>query len=74
MKSLTVSEAKPRLGRIVDRVIREGKPAIIRRKGGLVQIARHPAPEPIPVRPPGYFKLRKAEIDRINSAEEALPE
>jgi hypothetical protein len=57
MDYLTVSSAKPKLGRLMDRVLKNGEPLIIRRGKRFVQISEYLVPEPIPRRPPGYFAI-----------------
>jgi hypothetical protein len=57
MDYLTVSSAKPKLGRLVDRVLEKGEPVIIRRGNRFVQMSEYVVPEPIPQRPPGYFAV-----------------
>jgi hypothetical protein len=68
MDYLTVSAAKPKLGRLLDRVLRRGEPVIIRRGSRFVQITEYLVPDPIPQRPPGYFAATEtpAELERIN--------
>lgn len=52
---MTVSTAKPKLGRLMDRVLKKGEPVIIRRGKRFVQLSEYVLPEPIPQRPAGYF-------------------
>ena len=68
MEYMTVSSAKPKLGRLLDRVLRRGEPVIIRRGSRFVQIIEYLVPEPIPQRPPGYFAAVEtpAELERVN--------
>lgn len=55
MEYLSVTGAKPRLGRLMDRVLKKGEPVIIRRGRRFVQLSEYVVPEPIPQRPIGYF-------------------
>jgi len=57
MDYMTVSTAKPKLGRLMDRVLKKGEPLIIRRGKRFVQITEYVVPEPIPQRPVGYFAV-----------------
>ncbi len=57
MDYLTVSAAKPKLGRLMDRVLDKGEPVIIRRGARFVQISEYIVPDPIPQRPAGYFAV-----------------
>ena len=52
--TLSLSEAKQRLGEIADRAIK-GEQIIIIRKSKLLILKELELPEPIPMRPPGYF-------------------
>ena len=56
LKALTVSQAKPRLGSLLDQTTR-GRSVYIRRKNRLFRIEPVEVPEPIPVRPVGYFQF-----------------
>ena len=56
IKGITVSEAKPRLGSLLDQVTK-GKELLIRRKQRLYRIEEVAEIDPIPVRPFGYFKF-----------------
>lgn len=53
MKTLLVSEAKAKLGRIADEAL-AGKPCLIIRKGKLLQLAAYKAEDTDPP-PPGFF-------------------
>jgi hypothetical protein len=68
MDYLTVSTAKPRLGRLLDRVLKRGDPIVIRRGNRFVQLCEYVVPEPIPQRPPGFFAVAEtpAEYERAN--------
>jgi hypothetical protein len=52
--TVSISEAKQRLGEIADRAI-EGEHIVIVRKSKLLTLKPLEMPEPIPMRPPGYF-------------------
>lgn len=68
MDYLTVSAAKPKLGRLMDRVLKKGEPVIIRRGNRFLQISEYILPEPIPQRPIGYFAVAEtpAEYERAD--------
>jgi hypothetical protein len=52
--TVSISVAKQRLGEIADRAI-EGEHVVIVRKSKLLVLKPLELPEPIPMRPPGYF-------------------
>ena len=52
--TISISEAKQRLGEIADRAI-EGEHIVIVRKSKLLVLKPLEFPEPVPMRPPGYF-------------------
>ena len=56
IKAITVSEAKPRLGSLLDQVSK-GKDLLIRRKQRLYRIEEVSEIAPIPSRPLGYFQF-----------------
>jgi hypothetical protein len=68
MDFLTVTSAKPKLGRLMDRVLKKGEPIVIRRGKRFVQLSEYVVPEPIPHRPVGYFAVEEtpAEYERAN--------
>ena len=68
MDFLTVTSAKPKLGRLMDRVLRRGEPVVIRRGKRFVQLSEYIVPEPIPQRPVGFFAVEEtpAEYERAN--------
>jgi len=68
MDYLTLSAAKPKLGRLMDRVLKKGESVVIRRGKRFVQISEYVVPEPIPQRPVGYFAVPEtpAEHERAN--------
>lgn len=53
--TISISEAKQRLGEIADRAI-EGDHIVIVRKSKLLVLKPMELPEPVPIRPPGYFE------------------
>lgn len=53
--TISVSEAKQRLGEMADRAI-EGEHIVIVRRSNLLVLKPLQLPEPIPMRPPGYFR------------------
>ena len=52
--TVSISEAKQRLGQIADRAI-DGEHVVIVRKSKLLVLKPLDLPEPVPMRPPGYF-------------------
>jgi len=66
MEILTLSQAKPCMGRLIDRAL-HGEPVVIRKGSRLVQLTEYVVPEPIPERPVGYFQRRPADYARANS-------
>ena len=53
--TISISEAKQRLGEIADRAI-QGEQIVIIRKSRLLILKELDLPEPIPMRPPGFFE------------------
>ena len=53
--TVSISQAKQRLGEIADRAL-EGEQIIIVRKSHLLVLQPLQLPEPVPMRPPGYFQ------------------
>lgn len=76
MNYLTVSAAKPKLGKLMDRVLKKGEPLIIRRGNRFLQLSEYVVPEPIPERPPGYFASPEtaADYERANQLAELSPD
>jgi hypothetical protein len=66
MKPLTVTEAKPRLGDLVDRALRS-EAIFLRRGRRMVQIVPATVPDPIPVLPEGALTMTDERIAFINS-------
>ena len=52
--TVSVSEAKQRLGEIADRAL-QGEQIVIVRKSKLLVLKQLEMPEPVPMRPHGYF-------------------
>jgi hypothetical protein len=52
--TVSISEAKQRLGEIADRAL-EGEQIVIVRKSKLLVLKQLEMPEPVPIRPAGYF-------------------
>ena len=52
--TISISEAKRRLGEIADRAI-QGEQIVISRKSRLLVLKELDIPEPVPIRPPGFF-------------------
>jgi hypothetical protein len=76
MEYLTLSRAKPRIGRLMDRVLKLGEPVIIRRGNRFVQITEYVIPDPIPYRPIGYFAVSEtaAEYEQANRLARLSPD
>jgi prevent-host-death family protein len=53
--TISITEAKQRLGEIADRAI-EGEHVVIVRKSKLLVLKPLELPEPVPMRPAGYFQ------------------
>ncbi len=65
MEILTLSQAKPKMGRLIDRAL-EGEAVVIRKGSRLVQLTEYVVPAPIPERPVGYFRRRPADYAIAN--------
>jgi len=65
--TVSISEAKQRLGEIADRAL-EGEQIVIVRKSKLLVLKELEIPEPVPMRPHGYFAdcYDKAEANASN--------
>ena len=70
MTSISISEAKQRLGEIADRAL-NGEQILIVRKSKLLVLKELEIPEPIPMRQPNYFVdcYDKASIKESNKLE-----
>jgi hypothetical protein len=68
-KALTISEAKPLLGALLDKA-GDGQPVYLRRKGRLYRIESVAEIEPIPIRPFGTFAVEEEDpmVGLANSA------
>jgi predicted RNase H-like HicB family nuclease len=60
MDYFTVSTAKPKLGRLLDNVLRSGIPVVIRRGGRFLQISEYVVPHPNPAETPETFSTAEA--------------
>jgi len=69
MNYLTVSTAKPRLGRLLDKVLKDGVPVVIRRGDRFLQISEYFVPHPKPQRSPEPYSAAEepAEYGRSSS-------
>lgn len=67
MKIVSVSEAKPQIGRLIEQALR-GEPVVIRKGGRMVQLTEYVVPEPIPDRPVGFFRRRASDYGVANRA------
>jgi antitoxin (DNA-binding transcriptional repressor) of toxin-antitoxin stability system len=67
MEFLTISQAKPRISRLVERALR-GEAVVIRKGNRMVQLTEYVPPEPIPMRPAGYFRRQAADYATANAA------
>lgn len=66
MQTLTVTEAKPRLGRLVDQALRS-KPVFIRRGNRVVQLVPAVMPDPVPAMPEGHFAITEERASALNA-------
>lgn len=55
MTTMSISEAKQRLGDVADRAI-NGEHIVIVRNSKLLVLKPLELPQPVPMRPPGYFQ------------------
>ena len=67
MQTLTVSEAKGKLGRLVDNALKS-HPVFIRRGSRVVQLVPAAMPEPIPVYPAGALERSAEQMQFLQSA------
>ncbi len=75
MRTITVSEAKPRLGKLADAALK-GHSVFIRRGSEVLQLVRAAMPDPVAVYPLGAFARDDAAIARLTgtaSDDEAEP-
>jgi len=75
MKTLSISEAKRKLGAVADQALL-GEKIIIIRKSRLLTLQEYEPIESIPMRPPGYFKnlYTKAEAKEANRLAKHSPQ
>jgi len=67
MKMFRVSEAKRNFGKLFSRATR-GEVVFIQNGSDFMQLVPFVLPEPVPLRPVGYFQPSEEEIARINAA------
>ena len=67
-KALTVTQARSKLGHLVDQAAK-GKPVYLRRGKNLLRLARIKEPARIPLRPFGYFSFNDDLTALANRAE-----
>lgn len=67
-KALTVTQARSKLGRLVDQAAK-GKPVYLRRGKDLLRLARVKEKAKTPLRPIGYFNFNDALSELANRAE-----
>ena len=67
MEILTLSQAKPRMGRLIERALR-GEAVVIRKGNRMVQLSEFVVPDPILDRPLGHFRRRPEDYGVANAA------
>ncbi len=67
VKTIKISEAKRNFGRLFAKAKR-GEVIILQNGEDYVQLVPCAVPDPVPVRPKGYFQPTEDEISAINSA------
>jgi hypothetical protein len=67
MEILTLSQVKPRIGRLVERAL-QGEFVVIRKGNRLVRLTEYVLPDPIPERPVGHFQRRARDYRPANAA------
>ena len=67
MEILTLSQAKPRMGRLIERALR-GEAVVIRKGNRMVQLSEFIVPDPILDRPLGHFRRRPEDYGVANAA------
>lgn len=65
MEILTLSKAKPRIGRLIDRALK-GEAVVIRKGAKMIQLTEFVVPDPIPDRPVGFFRRPPADYAVAN--------
>ena len=68
LKTIKISEAKRNFGRIFARA-KKGETIILQNGTDFMQLVPCVLPEPVPLRPPGYFQPAEYEIAQINAAQ-----
>ncbi len=68
MTYFTVSTAKPKLGRLLDSVLKNGVPVVIRRGGRFVQLSEYVVPDPVAQRAPGAFLAEASPSPYVRSS------
>ncbi len=68
IKPISASEAKRHFGKIIDGVDR-GESIVISRRNKFYTLVEYALPQPIPIRPEGYFdhSRTREEIDLVNA-------
>lgn len=76
MKTITVSQAKARLGRLADQAIKTGKSVLIRRGGSILELRERPMIEPIEHFAVGDLPVGSTAIalERLHGAEVSGPD
>jgi hypothetical protein len=72
MEIISLSKAKPKMGRLIDRAL-QGEAVLIRKGARMVQLTEYTVPEPMPDRPIGYFRRSAADYVSANRAAADLP-
>lgn len=67
MKTIRISEAKRNFGRIFARAKR-GEIIILQNGSDFMQLVPCAVPDPVPIRPAGYFQPSEEEITAINAS------
>jgi hypothetical protein len=72
METLTVAKAKASFSQVTRKVIKSGKPVLVRTPAGFVQIAPFAFREEVPPATPGTLKLTARELKLHNTFGETL--
>ena len=67
MKTIKISEAKRNFGRVFARAKR-GETVILQNGNDFMQLVPCVVPEPLPLRPVGYFRSTTEEVAQVNAA------
>lgn len=73
MKTLTISNAKARLGALTDGVARTGKPVLIRRGSKVFELRERPMIEPFDYAPVGDLPVSDAALELQKLVDEVPP-